>query len=324
MVEFYQADIVTWVKRYPPKQYACFIFPTGEKNKNMLLFQELLQFLLENQFSRALNIVAIGGGVLGDLTGFVASCYLRGVHFIYCPTTLLAQIDASIGGKTAINMPEGKNLIGAFYPPERVICDSYFLKTLPEREFRAGLAEAIKHGLLSSKFYVDWLKENADAILNREPAALIYLIEESIRIKGEIVAKDSLDKAERQWLNFGHTIGHALESAMHYEQYLHGEAVAVGMVAALKLSEQQLGLSPGITKAVIELLIRFELPVKLDNVNLTVEKIMRYLKLDKKKRVDKLNWVLLKEIGHPVLTPIELNGVFEESIKEVLFALGAR
>lgn len=323
VANLFQLEIAEWVKRYPPKLYACFIFPSGEINKNMALFQHLLQFLLDHQFTRALNLVAIGGGVVGDLTGFVAACYLRGVNFINCPTTLLAQIDAAIGGKTGINMPEGKNLIGVFYSPKQVICDSYFLSSLPEREFKSGLAEALKHGMLRSESYVNWLKENVNAILSREPEALNYLVTESIRLKAEVVAKDMTDQNSRQWLNFGHTIGHAIESAADYQYYLHGEAVAIGMVAAMKLSEQQLGLSSEKTKELMALLSQFGLPVKL-MPGLTLEKIVSYLKLDKKKRADSLNWVLLKKIGHPILCPLLLEGAFEASLKQVLLILGAK
>ena len=317
---YHQSEIAKWIERYPPKRYACFMFASGEQHKNMDTFQELLHFLLKNQFSRALNLVAIGGGVVGDLTGFVAACYLRGVHFIYCPTTLLAQIDAAIGGKTAVNLPEGKNLIGVFYPPKQVVCDSLFLASLPDREFRAGLAEAVKHGMVCSKAYFNWLKENVAAILNREPAALSYLILESIRLKSQIVTQDVEDKGCRQWLNFGHTIGHALESATGYQGYLHGEAVAIGMVLAMKLSEQQLGLSSNRTEELVDLLTKFDLPVRLNNIKVTVDKVLAFIHQDKKKRAGVLNWILLKEVGQPIL----ISGIFEEQVKPILLTLGAR
>lgn len=316
----YQLDIGTWLNQSPPKKRALFVFPCGENNKNVHYFQQLIQFLVEHQFSRSLNIIAIGGGVVGDLAGFVAATYLRGVNFIYCPTTLLAQVDASIGGKTAINLPQGKNLLGVFYPPKQVICDIDYLRTLPEREFRSGLAEAVKHGLVCSAAYFDWLKENADAILSREPAILITLVAESIRLKAEIVAKDTQDHACRQWLNFGHTLGHAIESATDYGHYLHGEAVAIGMVVAMKLSEQQFKLSSEIVKKLIDLLTKFGLPIDLGPTNLEIDRLLSYLKLDKKKRAERVNWVLLKGIGHPVLT----EDVLDTQLRQILLMLGAR
>jgi 3-dehydroquinate synthase len=320
VADLYLAEVENWLNKYPPKQHACFIFPAGENNKNLQVFQQLLEFLVANQFSRSLNLVALGGGVVGDLTGFVAACYLRGVNFVYCPTTLLAQIDASIGGKTGINLPEGKNLIGFFYPPTQVICDSHFLRSLPEREFISGLAEAVKHGMVCSESYFNWLNENVDAILSREPEILNYLLTESIRLKAKVVAQDFKDQGCRQWLNFGHTLGHALESATGYQCYLHGEAVAIGMVVAMKLSELQFGLSGDETKKLINLLTRIGLPVTIDATDLAAEKIMSYLKLDKKKRAGELHWVLLKKMAHPRL----ITAAFEESLKQVLLMLGAR
>lgn len=316
----YQLNIETWLNLWPPNKHAIFILPSGEQNKNFDYFQKLIQFLVEHQFNRALNIIAIGGGVVGDLAGFAAATYLRGVNFIYCPTTLLAQVDAAIGGKTAINLPQGKNLLGVFYPPKQVICDSNYLGTLPEREFRSGLAEVVKHGLVCSVSYFDWLKENADAILSREPTILVALVAESIRLKASIVAKDTQDHACRQWLNFGHTLGHAIESATEYNQYLHGEAVAIGMVMAMKLSEQQFNLSSDKTKKLIDLLTKFGLPVTLKQADLQIDRLLSFLALDKKKRSERVNWVLLNGIGRPVLT----ENVSDTQLKQILLMLGAR
>ena len=320
VASLYQSDIEAWLNKWPPKKQALFVFPCGENNKNFDYFQKLIQFLVEHQFNRALNIIAIGGGVVGDLAGFVAATYLRGVNFIYCPTTLLAQVDAAIGGKTAINLPQGKNLLGVFYPPKHVICDSNYLSTLPEREFRSGLAEVLKHGLVCSASYFHWLKENADAILSREPTVLVALVAESIRLKAEIVAKDTQDHACRQWLNFGHTLGHAIESATGYEQYLHGEAVAIGMVVAMKLSEQQFNLPSEKTKELINLLTKFGLPVSLKPTGLEIDRLISYLTFDKKKRTERVNWVLLNGIGHPVLT----EDVLDTQLRQILLMLGAR
>lgn len=322
VADFYASDIAEWLKCYPPKRYACFIVPSGEQHKNINVFQSLFQFLLTHQFSRALNLMALGGGVVGDLTGFVAACYLRGVNFIYAPTTLLAQIDAAIGGKTGLNVAEGKNLMGVFYPAKKVICDSYFLRTLPEREFKSGLAEALKHGLVCSEPYFNWLSENAEAILQRQPEILNTLVIESIRLKATLVGQDLFDQGCRQFLNFGHTLGHALESATEYQAYLHGEAVAIGMIVAMSLSEQHLGLSTKITKSLKDLLFKFDLPINLDKLKiaLSAEKIMLHLKLDKKQRAGTLRWVLLKKIGEPVL--VQYN--FDAQLKQILEILGAR
>jgi len=215
--------------------------PDGEAHKDWATLQLIFDALLENGCDRKTVLFALGGGVVGDMTGFAAACYMRGVPFVQVPTTLLAQVDSSVGGKTAINHPLGKNMVGAFYQPERVICDLDVLQSLPPRELSAGLAEIIKYGPIADMAFVGWIEDNMDALLAREPAALAYAIRRSCEIKAHVVGQDERETGLRAILNFGHTFGHAIESGLGYGQWLHGEGVGCGMVMAARLS-QALGL----------------------------------------------------------------------------------
>lgn len=206
--------------------------PAGEAEKNLARFGELLERMAERGLTRDARVLALGGGVIGDLAGFAAACYMRGIAFVQIPTTLLAMVDSSVGGKTAVDLPAGKNLVGAFHQPQAVYIDPDVLATLPEREFRAGLAEVLKYGAIVDARFVDWLEDNAEALLAREPAALEGAILLSCRHKAGIVARDETEQGERALLNFGHTFGHALEVLLDFGNLLHGEAVAIGMVAA--------------------------------------------------------------------------------------------
>ena len=217
--------------------------PDGEQHKDWASLNRICDHLLAEALDRKTVLFALGGGVIGDMTGFAAAIYMRGVPFVQVPTTLLAQVDSSVGGKTAINHPLGKNMLGAFYQPARVIADLDTLDTLPDRELRAGLAEVIKYGPIADAGFLCWIEDNLDALLRRDKMALAYAVRRSCEIKAEVVGQDEREQGLRAILNFGHTIGHAIESGLGYGEWLHGEAVACGMVLAADLSCRQ-GLMP--------------------------------------------------------------------------------
>lgn len=223
------------------KQIHVVSLPDGEEHKNWQTLNLIFDALLENKSDRKTVLFALGGGVVGDMTGFAAASYMRGVPFVQVPTTLLAQVDSSVGGKTAINHPLGKNMIGAFYQPVKVVCDLDTLKTLPTRELSAGLAEVIKYGPIADMAFLDWIELNLDALMARDPAALAHAVKRSCEIKAWVVGQDERESGLRAILNFGHTFGHAMEAGLGYGHWLHGEAVGCGMVMAAHLS-QRLGL----------------------------------------------------------------------------------
>jgi 3-dehydroquinate synthase len=269
--------------------------PDGETHKNWETLNRIFDTLLEHRCERGTTLIALGGGVIGDLAGFAASAFLRGVPYIQVPTTLLAQVDSSVGGKTAINHPLGKNMIGAFYQPRAVIADTDTLATLPPRELAAGLAEVIKYGLIRDPQLFEWLEKNMARLLKREAEPLAHAIERSCAIKAEIVALDEREDGVRALLNFGHTFGHAIEAGMGYGTWLHGEAVAAGMVLAARLS-QRLGLITVQDAARVRaLLVSAGLPVAAPEFGLE-----RYLDLmghDKKVEGGRIRFILLKRIG---------------------------
>ena len=218
--------------------YEVFILPDGEAYKSLDSLNQIITQLLERKFSRTCMLIALGGGVIGDLTGFAAACYQRGVKFIQIPTTLLAQVDSSVGGKTAVNHPIGKNMIGAFHQPHTVFSDTSVLATLSDREFAAGLAEIIKYGLIRDEKFFYWLEENINPLMERDNQVLAYAIERSCVNKAEVVAEDEKETGYRAILNLGHTFGHAIETALSYKEWLHGEAVGCGMLMAADLSKR--------------------------------------------------------------------------------------
>jgi 3-dehydroquinate synthase len=278
---------------------AWFVVEPGEGSKSLVTVEQLYRFLAEQKFPRDGMIVALGGGVVSDLAGFVAATWMRGVRWTICPTTLEAMIDASIGGKTAINIPGGKNLVGAFHPPELVLIDPSFLRTLPEREFRAGLAESVKHALLAGEEFLAWHETNADAILTRTPAVVNELIERNVAFKVSIVEKDPFERnGMRALLNLGHTLGHAIEETSAYA-LRHGECVGLGLIAACELSVQLCGLDRAAVGRVRSLLHRFGLPTQLEtafDANAILETIGR----DKKVCGGAVRWILLSAIASPV------------------------
>ena len=271
------------------------ILDDGEKYKDATTLNKIYDALLGNRCERNTTLVALGGGVIGDITGFAAATYLRGVPFIQIPTTLLAQVDSSVGGKTAINHPLGKNMIGAFYQPRLVLADTATLDTLPDRELRAGIAEVVKYGLIRDPEFFFWLEQNMEKLLERDPEALAHAIRRSCENKAEVVAHDEREAGERALLNLGHTFGHAIENAMGYGNWLHGEAVAAGTMTAARLSVI-LGLLPESDLPRIEALLkRAGLPTT--SPDLGFDRYLELMALDKKVEEGRIRFVLLDAIG---------------------------
>lgn len=273
-----------------------FIIPAGEAHKTLFMADQIWAYLLEHNFYRDSVVIALGGGMVGDLAGFAAACFMRGISFIQCPTSLLAQIDAAIGGKTAVNHAADKNMIGAFHAPKVVIADLATLATLPEREYRSGLAELIKYGLAFDANLFNWIEDNLTALLRRDENALQYAIESAVRIKAAIVSADEKEQGERILLNFGHTVAHALESLLDYKLLLHGEAVALGMIIATDLAIEQQWISSSVFNRLLTLLTEAQLPITLPK-EISVAAILSKIKQDKKHTQHALRWVLLKNIG---------------------------
>ncbi len=280
--------------------YHVFLLPDGEQQKNLDNFEQVIHFLLEQECSRNTLLLARGGGVIGDLTGFVSACYMRGTQFIQLPTTLLAQVDSSVGGKTAVNHTLGKNIIGAFHQPEAVIIDVDTLSSLPEREYSAGMAEIIKYGLMWDQGFFSWLEQHIDKLIRKDPATLIHTIKRCCEIKAQIVAEDEQEKGIRALLNLGHTFGHAIETHQGYGQWLHGEAVAMGMVMAAKVSVHLNQFSVDELQRIQSLLKKAGLPTRLPS-NMSAQDFQRHMKKDKKKSDNKVNLILLNAIGQAVI-----------------------
>jgi 3-dehydroquinate synthase len=276
------------------------VLPDGEAHKTLANSARVLDVLVANRFGRDGAVIALGGGVVGDLAGFAAACYQRGVAFVQVPTTLLAQVDSAVGGKTGVNHPAGKNLIGAFHQPSLVITDTRTLATLPQRELRAGLAEVIKYGLISDAALFAWLEGHLDELLAGNPSALAHVIRRSCEIKAGIVGRDERESGERALLNLGHTFGHALESATSYKEWLHGEAVGAGLAMAAAMS-----CACGLLKAddvarVTRLLQRAGLPTRAATVSSPA--VLEHMRIDKKALAGRLRLVLLRGIGEAFLT----------------------
>ncbi len=269
--------------------------PDGEAHKNWATLNLIFDALLEKGSDRKTVLYALGGGVVGDVTGFAAACYMRGVPFVQVPTTLLAQVDSSVGGKTAINHPQGKNMIGAFYQPQLVVCDLSTLRTLPSRELSAGLAEVIKYGPIADLAFLDWIEANLPALMGRDPQALAHAVRRSCEIKAMVVGQDERESGLRAILNFGHTFGHAIEAGMGYGEWLHGEAVGCGMVMALHLS-RELGLIDG---AFVERCTRLIAAAGLPTVGpqLGAARYLELMRLDKKSEAGEIRFVVIDGPG---------------------------
>lgn len=269
--------------------------PDGESYKSVASLQAVIDRLVESGANRDTTVIALGGGVVGDIAGFAAACYMRGVAFIQVPTTLLAQVDASVGGKTGVNHAEGKNLIGAFHQPQVVMIDTDTLKSLPDRELKAGLAEVIKYGVICDIEFFAWLEDNMQALLEKEPPALARAIQRSCELKATVVAEDEHESGHRVILNFGHTFGHAIENCQGYGEWLHGEAVATGMIMAAELS----GIGDGDVERLRVLLQKAGLPVSPPPID--GQDWLRTMGMDKKVKQKQLRFVLLRALGDAYL-----------------------
>lgn len=272
------------------------ILPDGEAYKSIASLQSIWDALIEGRFDRNTTLIALGGGVIGDITGFAAASYQRGVNFIQIPTTLLSQVDSSVGGKTGINHPGGKNMLGAFWQPQAVIADTDTLNTLPDRELSAGLAEVIKYGLIYDELFLSWIEANIDALRGRNPQALAYAIQRSCEIKAEIVSQDEREGGIRAILNLGHTFGHAIENAQGYGNWLHGEAISTGMCMAARLSELEGWISATDVARTRTIMQRAGLPTEAPP-GMSAEQFQHLMGIDKKVLDGKLRLVLLNHIG---------------------------
>ena len=290
------------------------LIPDGESFKDWQTLNQIFDQLLTHRCERGTTLIALGGGVVGDVGGFAAACYQRGMPFVQVPTTLLAQVDSSVGGKTAINHPLGKNMIGAFYQPRMVLADTDTLATLPDREFGAGIAEVIKYGLVRDEPFIRWLEENLDGLRARDPAALAFAIARSCQNKAEVVAADEREAGERALLNLGHTFGHAIEAATGYGTWLHGEAVAVGMVLAMRLSTR-LGLLAKAAQERGEALIqRAGLPMAPPQI--APDRLIDLMRLDKKVSAGRIRFILMRAIGQAFVS----DGVADGEVRALLAA----
>jgi 3-dehydroquinate synthase len=291
-----------------PYKTATIILPDGEQYKNFGVLNQIFDGLLSNKFGRGATLIALGGGVIGDMGGFAAACYQRGIAFIQIPTTLLAQVDSSVGGKTGVNHALGKNMIGAFYQPQCVIADTQTLNTLDDRQLSAGLAEVIKYGLIRDKPFLDWLENNIASLIARDTAALSYAIERSCQNKAEVVAEDETESSVRATLNLGHTFGHAIETGMGYGEVLHGEAVAIGTCLAADLSQRLGWLSADDVMRVTDIFTRAKLPTA-PPAGLSMETFIQLMSVDKKNVDGEIRLILLKSLGEatlPVAVPDSL------------------
>ena len=299
----------------PHKELISIILPDGESYKSKDSLDSIYAQLLQNKADREITLIALGGGVIGDITGFAAATYMRGVNFIQIPTTLLSQVDSSVGGKTGINHPLGKNMIGAFYQPKCVISDMNVLKTLPSRELSAGLAEVIKYGLIRDNKFFEWLESHIQYLMEMNPKYLIEAVQRSCENKAAVVEADEFESGIRAILNLGHTFGHAIEVAQGYGNWLHGEAVGAGMVMAAKLSQSMGWLADKDVGRIVALIKKAGLPTEPPKIS--VKKYMELMMLDKKTKDGQINLVLQKSIGDAVLTnqydPKKLHQILEQS-----------
>jgi 3-dehydroquinate synthase len=278
------------------------VLPDGEEHKNVDVLMKVFDKALDARLDRQTTFVALGGGVIGDMTGFAAASYQRGVHFVQIPTTVMAMVDSSVGGKTGVNHPAGKNMIGAFYQPRCVLVDTDTLSTLPDREYASGMAEVVKYGLIRDADFFEWQERNVDALMARDGDVVVRAIERSCVNKAEVVALDEKEGGVRATLNLGHTFGHAIETGIGYGEWLHGEAVSVGMVMAADMSERLGWTDESVARRTLDLLKKFNLPTDVPEC-MTVETFEKLMAVDKKAANGKLRLILLKgELGGCVFT----------------------
>lgn len=292
-----------------------YVFEAGEKNKNLNIVKSLYEFLILNKFERRDILVALGGGVVGDLTGFTAATYLRGIDFIQVPTTLLAQVDSSIGGKTGVDFDSYKNMVGAFYMPRLVYINISTLNTLDERIFNSGFGEIIKHAYIKDSEYLDYIKNNTVNIMSRQPGCLEEIIYKSCVIKGNVVEKDPTEKGDRMLLNFGHTLGHAIEKLSGFALY-HGECVVLGMICALYISKKRGSITDAEYESAIRLFKDFNYPMTVSGIK--VNEVVDVSKNDKKMSAGKIRFVLLNAVGDAYIDYDVSEGEMLESLQEVI------
>ena len=290
------------------------VLPDGESYKTLDTFGLIVDALIDNRLNRDAAVIALGGGVVGDMAGFAAATYQRGIDYIQVPTTLLSLVDSSVGGKTAVNHPRAKNMIGAFHQPRAVIADIGTLATLPEREFRAGLAEVVKYGFIYDLEFLAWLETHAAELAAREDAAIIHAVKRSCEIKAAIVGADEREQGLRALLNFGHTFGHAIETATGYGTWLHGEAVAAGMAMAAGMSARLGWLSEADRLRVVRLLERFDLPVRAPSIG--ADRARGLMGMDKKVLGGKLRLVLLRRLGNAEVVGDYPTAALDDTLKE--------
>lgn len=294
------------------------VLSVGEQHKTLASFAAIIDSLIDAGFHRDACLVALGGGVVGDVAGFAAACYQRGIRYVQVPTTLLAQVDSSVGGKTAVNHPRSKNMIGAFYQPAAVVADTDTLTTLAPREFSAGVAEVIKYGLILDGNFFAWLEDHIDEVLDLDAGALRYVVRRSCELKAAIVAQDEREHGRRALLNLGHTFGHALESIGRYDRWLHGEAIAIGMMLAVRTSIAIGRLEPGAAERLERLLDRARLPSRAPGI--ATDALLEGMRLDKKASARGLSLVLLDEIGKGIVLPAPdhdvLHGVLDTELRD--------
>ena len=287
--------------------------PAGEASKSLRQATRLLRRMPSLALDRQSFVIALGGGVVGDLAGFVAATYLRGLAFVQVPTSLLAQVDSSVGGKVGVNLPQGKNLVGAFHQPRLVLVDTDTLATLPERELRAGFTEVIKHGAIRDAKFFEWLESNFRRVLKLDVEAVAHAVRRCCELKAEVVSADERESGIRAFLNFGHTIGHAMEALTDYVGLLHGEAIAMGMVCAARLSVKRAGLSEAEAKRLAALIGASGLPTRLGE-KLDADALFEAMRLDKKARGGKLRFVMLKRLGEAMIS----DAVTDDDAREVV------
>jgi len=303
VAHLYLASVVSALKALA-KEVIEVVLPDGEAFKDMAHLGTILDSMMQAQVDRSSTVLALGGGVVGDMAGFVASCYQRGVGFVQAPTTLLAQVDSSVGGKTGVNHPLGKNMIGAFYQPKAVVIDMSVLSSLPGREFSAGLAEIIKYGASLDEGFFNWLEESMDALVARDPASLAYAIERSCQLKAMVVAEDERESSGRRaLLNFGHTFGHAIEAGLGFGTWLHGEAVGCGMVMATRLSQDLGQVQADDASRVLELVKRAGLPTQPPKWS--AQTYLDWMRHDKKAAAGRIRYILLTGIGQAEFRPVD-------------------
>jgi 3-dehydroquinate synthase len=289
------------------------VFPAGEASKSFDACSAVFDALAEMGASRDATVLALGGGVIGDLAGFAAACWMRGIAFVQMPTTLLAMVDSSVGGKTAVNLPQGKNLVGAFHQPRAVVIDTTTLSTLPDRELRSGISEVVKYGAIGDAEFFAWLETNADALLARDASALAHAIAVSCKQKAGVVARDETEQGERALLNFGHTFGHAFEAVAGYGEILHGEAIAIGMRLAAELAAK-LDLAPAADAQRLDALLqRFGLSTAVPS-GLDIDAVLAAMRLDKKNVSGRLRLILWRGIGRAEIA----DGVEEDAIRDLI------